>query len=69
MARLTINGQTHVVDVAPDTPLLWVIRENVGRYAQPHPARTVQVRFAELGSDAGFIGAAGCARQLVKRGS
>jgi isoquinoline 1-oxidoreductase alpha subunit len=30
MARLTINGQTHVVDVAPDTPLLWAIRENVG---------------------------------------
>ncbi len=30
MARLTINGQSHNVDVAPDTPLLWVIRENVG---------------------------------------
>jgi isoquinoline 1-oxidoreductase alpha subunit len=30
MARLTINGQSHDVDVGPDTPLLWVIRENVG---------------------------------------
>jgi len=30
MARLTINGQAHTVDVEPDTPLLWVIRENVG---------------------------------------
>jgi isoquinoline 1-oxidoreductase subunit alpha len=30
MARLTINGQTHEVDVTPDTPLLWAIRENVG---------------------------------------
>jgi isoquinoline 1-oxidoreductase alpha subunit len=30
MARLTINGQSHSVDVDPDTPLLWVIRENVG---------------------------------------
>jgi isoquinoline 1-oxidoreductase subunit alpha len=30
MARLTINGQSHDVDVAPDTPLLWVIREQVG---------------------------------------
>ena len=30
MARLTINGQSHAVDVPPDTPLLWVIRENVG---------------------------------------
>jgi isoquinoline 1-oxidoreductase subunit alpha len=30
MARLTINGQSHTIDVAPDTPLLWAIRENVG---------------------------------------
>jgi isoquinoline 1-oxidoreductase subunit alpha len=30
MARLVINGQTHEVDVEPDTPLLWVIRENIG---------------------------------------
>jgi isoquinoline 1-oxidoreductase alpha subunit len=30
MARLTINGQSHTVDVEPDTPLLWVIREQVG---------------------------------------
>jgi len=30
MTRLIINGQTHDVDVEPDTPLLWVIRENVG---------------------------------------
>jgi isoquinoline 1-oxidoreductase alpha subunit len=30
MARLTINGTAHDVDVDPDTPLLWVIRENVG---------------------------------------
>jgi isoquinoline 1-oxidoreductase subunit alpha len=30
MAHLTINGATHDVDVEADTPLLWVIRENVG---------------------------------------
>jgi isoquinoline 1-oxidoreductase alpha subunit len=30
MISLTINGKTHNVDVEPDTPLLWVIRENVG---------------------------------------
>jgi len=30
MARLVINGQSHNIDVAPDTPLLWVIREQVG---------------------------------------
>ncbi|MBI2316949.1 MAG: 2Fe-2S iron-sulfur cluster binding domain-containing protein, partial [Betaproteobacteria bacterium] len=30
MIRLTINGKTHEVDAEPDTPLLWVIREQVG---------------------------------------
>ncbi len=27
---LTVNGQTHQVDVAPDTPVLWVLREHLG---------------------------------------
>ncbi|QOZ46905.1 (2Fe-2S)-binding protein [Bradyrhizobium sp. CCBAU 53340] len=30
MANLTINGKTFTLDVEPDTPLLWAIRENVG---------------------------------------
>ncbi|HXW23637.1 MAG TPA: (2Fe-2S)-binding protein [Xanthobacteraceae bacterium] len=30
MIRLTINGAAHDVDVDPNTPLLWAIRENVG---------------------------------------
>src|SRR5258706_3002622 len=30
MPTLTINGQSHNIDVEPDTPLLWVLRENVG---------------------------------------
>src|SRR5688572_29175769 len=30
MAQLNINGRTHEVDVEPDTPLLWAIREQVG---------------------------------------
>jgi len=30
MVKLTINGQSHDVDVEPDTPLLWVIRDTVG---------------------------------------
>ncbi|HET7595877.1 MAG TPA: (2Fe-2S)-binding protein [Burkholderiales bacterium] len=28
--QLNINGKPHEVDVEPDTPLLWVIREQVG---------------------------------------
>src|ERR1700758_5037363 len=30
MANLTINGKSVNVDVEPDTPLLWAIRENIG---------------------------------------
>ncbi len=30
MARLTINGKPHTIDVEADTPLLWVIRDHVG---------------------------------------
>ncbi len=30
MVSLTINGTVHQVDAEPDTPLLWVIREQVG---------------------------------------
>jgi len=30
MANLKINGKTFTIDVEPDTPLLWAIRENVG---------------------------------------
>ena len=28
--RLNINGRTHDIDVDPNTPLLWAIREQVG---------------------------------------
>jgi isoquinoline 1-oxidoreductase subunit alpha len=30
MPTLTVNGQTREVDVEPDTPLLWVLREQLG---------------------------------------
>ena len=30
MIALTINGQSHNIDVDPTTPLLWAIREQVG---------------------------------------
>ncbi len=29
MAKLLINGKSHTVNVEPDTPLLWVIREHL----------------------------------------
>lgn len=30
MITLNINGETHQVDVEPDTPLLWVLRDTIG---------------------------------------
>lgn len=30
MAKLNVNGSVHTVDADPDTPLLWVIREQLG---------------------------------------
>jgi len=30
MMKLTLNGKTHDLDVEGDTPLLWVIRDEVG---------------------------------------
>ena len=30
MMKLTVNGKTHDIDVEGDTPLLWVIRDEVG---------------------------------------
>jgi isoquinoline 1-oxidoreductase alpha subunit len=30
MARLNVNGKAYDIDIAPDTPLLWAIRENIG---------------------------------------
>ncbi|MEE4301067.1 MAG: (2Fe-2S)-binding protein [Pseudomonadales bacterium] len=29
MIKLTVNGKHHEVDVEPDTPLLWVLRDNL----------------------------------------
>ncbi|MGL4424373.1 MAG: ROK family protein [Gemmataceae bacterium] len=47
-------------------PFLELIEEYVGRYGLRHPAKHVQLRRAEKGSDAGYIGAAGVARQLYQ---
>src|SRR5262245_59235006 len=30
MARIRVNGHLHDVDVDPDTPLLWVLRDTLG---------------------------------------
>jgi glucokinase len=42
------------------------IRHHVRRLAFPIPAARTKIVYAELGSDAGFIGAAACGRKLVR---
>ena len=27
---LTVNGESHIVDAEPDTPLLWILRDTIG---------------------------------------
>jgi glucokinase len=43
------------------------IRWHVKRLAFPVPAAKAQIRYAQLGTDAGFIGAAACARLLYRK--
>ncbi len=54
--------------IAAGDAFLAKIKEYISRYGLSYPASKVQVRYAQLGSDAGFIGAAACARQLVTTG-
>jgi glucokinase len=54
--------------IAAGESFLERIRRHVRELAFPVPAARTQVRYAQLGSDAGFIGAAGCARKLYRAG-
>jgi glucokinase len=55
--------------IAAGEKFLTRIRKYVQQLAFPVPAARTRIEFASLGSDAGFIGAAGCARQLHLRRS
>jgi glucokinase len=55
--------------IAAGDEFLERIRKYVKELAFPVPAEKAQLRYALLGSDAGFIGAAGCARLLMRRAS
>jgi glucokinase len=54
--------------IAAGETFLERIRRHVRELAFPVPAAKTQIRYAQLGGDAGFIGAAACGRQLVHRG-
>jgi glucokinase len=53
--------------IAAGDDFLARIRRHIQQLAFPVPAEKTRVVYAELGSDAGFIGAAACARQLYWR--
>jgi glucokinase len=48
-------------------PLLDEIRRNVRRLAFPIPAARTRIEYAQLGEEAGFVGAAGWARSVLHR--
>jgi glucokinase len=52
---------------AAGEPFLNRIKHYIRELAFPIPAEKTIVRYSQLGSDAGFIGAAACARQLIKK--
>jgi glucokinase len=49
--------------------LLDEIRQNVRRLAFPIPAAKTRIEYAQLGEEAGFVGAAGWARHVLTRTS
>ena len=53
--------------IAAGLPFLEHIRADIKLMAFPTLAKTVRIEYAELGGDAGFIGAAGCARMAFGR--
>ncbi len=54
--------------IAAGDAFLESIRQHVRDLAFPVPAARTQIRYAQLGGDAGFIGAAACGRQIYYRG-
>lgn len=52
--------------IAAGAPFLERVRHHIREVALPVPAERTKVVYAELGTDAGFIGAAACARQLLR---
>ncbi|WP_165245874.1 ROK family protein [Paludisphaera soli] len=53
--------------IAAGQPFLDEIRQHVQNMAFPAVAKGTRIDYAELGGDAGFIGAAGCARDAFGR--
>lgn len=67
-ALVTVDPQIIVIGggvSAAGIPFLSKVRDYVKQYGLAYPAGRVRIEIAQLGSDAGIIGAAGCARKLI----
>lgn len=51
MIDLKVNGETHHVDVEPETPLLWVLRDKIGLTAPKYGGRIGQCGFCTVHLD------------------
>ena len=49
MAKLNINGKVRDVQVEPDTPLLWVLREQVGLTGTKYGCGIAQCGYCQSG--------------------
>ena len=55
MVSLTINGVAREVDAEPDTPLLWVIREQVGLTGTKYGCGVAQCGACTVHVDGGAV--------------
>ena len=53
--------------IAAGESFLARIRNHIHKLAFPVPAEKTQITYAQLGTDAGFIGAAACGRLLCRK--
>src|SRR5262249_55373896 len=56
MVRLVINGQSHSIEVDPNTPLLWVIREQIGLTGTKYGCGIAQCGACTVHVDGGAVG-------------
>ncbi len=53
--------------IAAGQTFLENIREDIRKMAFPTPAKLTRIEYAQLGGEAGFVGAAGCARMAFRQ--
>lgn len=63
MFEVSINGKTHQVDVEPDTPLLWVLRDTLGMTGTKYGCGTAQCGYCQSGQ---MMAATTLLRETVK---